>query len=140
MRESLVSHHETPIRSVWVAGRVIERGWAERNNHLDRIDHTALLSDFPLPPSPPRSHRRRSVGIRWHLIDGVEKSAKQDEVKIAARPDWRLRRRRPSPSPTPTFKMITTLPLLPSGPSSPLLTLWLKRQFWGHFWPRLTPA
>ena len=60
-----------------IAGRVIERsGWAERNNHLDRIDHTVCPISLPPSLSP-------AFGIRWHLIDGVEKSAKQDEVKIA---------------------------------------------------------
>ena len=83
-RESSDSHHETSARCLWIARRVMERGWAERNNHLDQIDHTAMSVRFLSLSSPLALTDRRDVGIRWHLIDGVEKSAKQDEVKIAA--------------------------------------------------------
>ena len=71
------------------ARRVIERGWAERNNHLDRIVLPTALSDFPpsLPPSlPTLSPTSVSGGMALdrRTTDGVEKSAKQEGVKIAA--------------------------------------------------------
>ena len=104
------------------ARRVIERGWAERNNHLDRIVLPTALSDFP--PSP-RSHRRR-YQVAWHLIDGVEKSAKQEGVKIAAG-RTRLEIAAAPRLPTPKFKMIT----FPTTP--PLTASVAKKAILGSF-------